>query len=140
MRAKEVLVEAKKGTTPLERRLKIRYPVNLNVRYRTLGRQNRITGLGRTVNMSSGGLLIDADQRTQVGLRLEINVEWPSMLDGLIPLQLVAVGRVVRCLESGFALSFTQYQFRTLSRRLQANPGEGWDGLDTNLIRSASGA
>src|SRR5271163_3129029 len=136
-RPKEVLVETKNRTTPLERRVKIRYPVSLNVKYRTVGRSNRISGLGRTVNMSSGGLLIAADQHTQLGARVELNIEWPSMLDGLIPLQLVAVGKVVRCLESGFALSFTQYQFRTMSRKLQSMPSDGWDGLETTMIRSA---
>ena len=87
--------------------------------------------------MSSGGLLIAAEQRTQVGAKIELNVEWPSLLDGTIPLQLVAVGRVVRCLESGFALAFTQYQFRTMSRKLQSIPGEGWDAPEATMIRSA---
>jgi PilZ domain len=115
----------------------MRYPVSLKVKYRTVGRSNRISGVGRTLNMSSGGLLIAADQRTEVGAKIELNVEWPSLLDGSIPLQLVAVGRVVRCLESGFALSFTQYQFRTMSRKLQSLPNDGWDGIDTPMIRSA---
>jgi hypothetical protein len=136
-RPKEASVQAIDRTTPLERRSKIRYPVSLNVKYRTVGRSNRISGVGRTLNMSSGGLLIAADQRTEVGAKVELNVEWPSMLDGSIPLQLVAVGRVVRCLESGFALSFTQYQFRTMSRKLQSLPNDGWDGMDSPMIRSA---
>lgn len=134
---KEASVQAIEKATPLERRSKIRYPVSLNVKYRTVGRSNRISGVGRTLNMSSGGLLIAADQRTEVGAKIELNVEWPSMLDGSIPLQLVAVGRVVRCLESGFALSFTQYQFRTMSRKLQSLPNDGWDGMPTPMIRSA---
>jgi hypothetical protein len=136
-RPKEASVQAIDRTTPLERRSKIRYPVSLNVKYRTVGRSNRISGVGRTLNMSSGGLLIAADQRTEVGAKVELNVEWPSLLDGSIPLQLVAVGRVVRCLESGFALSFTQYQFRTMSRKLQSLPNDGWDGMDSPMIRSA---
>jgi len=136
-RPKEALVQVIEKTTPLERRSKIRYPVSLNVKYRTFGRSNRISGVGRTLNMSSGGLLIAADQRTQVGTKIELNVEWPSLLDGMIPLQLVAVGRVVRCLESSFALSFTQYQFRTMSRKLQSITGNSWDGVETTMIRSA---
>jgi hypothetical protein len=136
-RPKEALVEAIDRTTPLERRTKIRYPVTLNVRYRTIGRSNRISGMGRTLNMSSGGLLVAADLRTEVGARLELNIEWPSMLDGMIPLQLVATGKIVRCLESGFAISFTRYQFRTMSRKLQATPEDGWEGLETPFIRSA---
>jgi hypothetical protein len=136
-RPKEALVQAINKTTPLERRSKIRYPVSLNVKYRTLGRSNRISGTGRTMNMSSGGLLIAADQRTEVGAKIELNIEWPSLLNGQTPLQLVAVGKVVRSLESGFALSFSQYQFRTLSRKLQLTPGGGWDGLENTMIRSA---
>lgn len=130
-------MEARNRTTSMERRSKIRYPVTLNVRYRTLGRTDRISGMGRTVNISSGGLLVEADQRTQVGAKVELNIEWPSLLDGSIPLQLVAVGRVVRCLESGFALAFKEYQFRTLSRKMQAAPGEGWDGMENAMMRSA---
>jgi hypothetical protein len=130
-------VQAINRTTPLERRTKIRYPVSLNVKYRTVGRSNRVSGVGRTMNMSSGGLLIAADQHTQLGARIELNIEWPSMLDGQIPLQLVAVGKVVRCMESGFALSFSQYQFRTMSRKLQSTPVDGWDGMEIPMIRSA---
>ena len=88
------------------------------------------------MNMSSGGLLIAADQRTELGAKIELNIEWPSLLDGQVPLQLVAIGKVVRCLESGFALSFTQYQFRTMSRKLQDAPGDGWEGLEPTMIRS----
>ena len=87
--------------------------------------------------MSSGGLLIASDQRTELGARIELNIEWPSMLDGEIPLQLVAVGRVVRCLESSFALSFTQYQFRTMSRKLQSIPAENWGPAEQVMSRSA---
>jgi hypothetical protein len=86
--------------------------------------------------MSSGGLLIAADQRTELGAKIELNVEWPSLLNGMVPLQLVAIGKVVRCMESGFALSFTQYQFRTMGRKLHAAP-DGWEGMETTMIRSA---
>ncbi len=130
-------MEAMKSTTPIERRSKMRYPVTLNVRYRTLGRYRRVSGLGRTVNLSSGGILVSSEQKIAVGTRLEVNLEWPSLLDGEIPLQLVALGKVVRCLESGFAVAYTQYQFRTMSRKLQSPPGEGLDATEPTLIRSA---
>src|ERR1017187_7461141 len=101
-RPKEASVQAIDRTTPLERRSKIRYPVSLKVKYRTVGRSNRISGVGRTLNMSSGGLLIAADQRPELGAKIELNIEWPSLLNGMVPLQLVAIGKVVRCMESGF--------------------------------------
>jgi hypothetical protein len=82
-------------------------------------------------------MLVEAQQHLAEGARLEVNVEWPSLLDGLIPLQVVALGRVVRCLESGFALSFSQYQFRTMSRKLQAVPADDWETSSAPLARSA---
>src|SRR5258708_29609280 len=85
-RPKEALaVEAIDRSTPLERRSKIRYPVTLNVRYRTMGRSQRISGMGRTLNMSSGGLLIAFSPRTESGARIELSIEWPSILGGQIP-------------------------------------------------------
>ena len=104
-------------TTPLERRSKQRYPISLNVRYRTVGRANHMNGFGRTVNISSDGMLIGAVQPPMVGTRLEVNLEWPTLLDGAIPLQMVALARVVRTQPGSFALSFGEYQFRTLARR-----------------------
>lgn len=130
-------MEAMNRKIPVERRTKTRYPIELNVKYRTLGRYHRLTGAGRTGNLSSCGMLIVTDQRMALGARLELNIEWPSLLDGLIPLQMVVVGKVVRCLETGFAFSFGQYQFRTMSRKLQSAPLNGWDRAGEPIIRSA---
>jgi hypothetical protein len=45
---------------------------------------------------------------------VEMSFEWPALLDGRIPLQLFAVGLVVRRRTSDFAATFERYQFRTL--------------------------
>jgi len=112
-------MEASFNKTVIERRSKARYPVKLTVRYRTVGRHHTVNGVGHTLNMSSGGLLVSAQQEVSAGLRLEINVEWPLLLDGAVPLQLVAHGKVVRCGGSMFAISFAQYQFRTMGKILK---------------------
>jgi hypothetical protein len=112
-------MEASFNKTVIERRSKARYPVKLTVRYRTVGRHQTVNGVGHTLNMSSGGLLVSAQQEVSAGLRLEVNVEWPLLLDGAVPLQLVAHGKVVRCGGSMFAISFAQYQFRTMSKILK---------------------
>ncbi len=112
-------MEALFNKTIIERRSKARYPVNLTVRYRTVGRSQRVDGVGHTVNMSSGGLLVSCDREVSAGARMEVNVEWPLLLNGKVPLQLVASGRVVRCGGSTFAVSFAQYQFRTMGRVLK---------------------
>ena len=99
-----------------ERRAKLRFAVNIPVRYRTLGRKS-ITGEGTVVNMSSSGVLVLRPHRLNVNARLELRIEWPSMLNGQIELQLVAIGKVVRCDPSGFAAAFHRHQFRTVGRK-----------------------
>jgi hypothetical protein len=98
----------------LERRYKSRYPLELNVRYRILAGETVRTGIGRTLNVSSGGLLIASEQQiVHDGSRLQVSLEWPLMLDETTPLQLIAVCRVIRCQPSGFAVRLERYQFRT---------------------------
>jgi len=101
----------------MERRSKERYPLVLAVRYRTLGRE-LYSGVGQAVNLSSGAL-VDCQHELGLGVKLELYMEWPSLLDGCVPLQLVAVSSVVRCGPSCFAVCFLRYQFRTLRSKLQ---------------------
>jgi hypothetical protein len=89
--------------------------------------------------MSSGGLLVSAEQEVRAGLRLEVNVEWPLMLNGTVPLQLVAHGKVVRCGGSMFAVSFAQYQFRTMGRIMKATGAFDSDPMDQMAKRAVSG-
>jgi hypothetical protein len=107
------------GLIGMERRSKVRYPLVLKVRYSTLGRK-LLCGEGQAVNLSSGGALVDCQHELSVGTELEVRLEWPSLLDGRVPLQLVAVGSVVRCGASSFAVCFRRHQFRTLKSKVQA--------------------
>jgi hypothetical protein len=71
-------------------------------------------GVGRTVNMSSRGLLIATDEANiNAGSRLQLTVDWPSLLHGTTPLQLIVSCRVTRCEPEEFAVELDQYQFRT---------------------------
>ncbi len=117
-----------------ERRSKSRYPVDLVVRFRFRLRTGAflLCGVGRTVNLSSGGLLVasqDLGSRDEfrAGGYVEFSIEWPVLLDGRIPLQLFGVGRVVRRGAFDFAAAFMQNQFRTLRR---SSPLEGRLGGD----------
>jgi len=103
----------------IERRSKSRYPIQLRVRYQTLSRFP-ISGAGETLNISSSGLLVSSPDEIGAGSQLKITIEWPSLLNGTTPLQLMMTGRVVRRVGSGFAVACESYQFRTMSRnRLQ---------------------
>src|ERR1700691_2671297 len=101
----------------LERRSKSRFPLRLGVRYRILSGGPSLIGEGQTVNMSSRGLLIAADEaKVNAGARLQLTVDWPSLLHGITPLQLIVSCRVTRCLPEEFAVELDQYQFRTKKR------------------------
>ncbi|MGB6946488.1 MAG: PilZ domain-containing protein [Bryobacteraceae bacterium] len=101
----------------LERRSKARFPLRLGVRFRTLSGGPSLIGEGRTVNVSSRGLLI-ASEEAQInkGARLQLTVEWPSLLHGITPLQLIVSCRVTRSMPEEFAVELDQYQFRTRKR------------------------
>jgi hypothetical protein len=104
-----------------ERRLKSRYPLELNVRYQTLGAAGPVAGNGQTINMSSSGMLLACPRTIPEGTRVKIFVEWPSLLNGTTPLQLITVGTVVRCTSIGVSIVFESYQFRTMGRARPAN-------------------
>ena len=132
-------MEALTHRSSIERRSRVRYPVQLTVRYRTMGRKKHFNGIGQTLNMSSAGLLVAATHEVSAGARMEVNIEWPLLLDGTVPLQLVAVGKVVRCADSSFAVSFAQYQFRTMGRVLKATTDFDSEALE-HLAKRVAGA
>jgi len=100
----------------LERRSKVRFPLELRVKYRSLARRCPATGTGLVTNMSRSGVLISCEHGISEGVRVELSIEWPSLLDGRVALQVVTVGRVVRCEASGFAVEMARYQFRTTKK------------------------
>jgi len=101
----------------IERRSRRRYPLQLQVRYRAMSARLVASGDGQTLNISSAGLLIASAQSVREGLRLQLHVDWPWLLDGMTPLQLVAETRVVRANGSQFAVALERYQFRTSKRQ-----------------------
>ena len=103
-------------TLSIERRSKLRFPLELRVNYQTVGRGVPLTGTGFVVEMSSSGLWFAGNHEITVGRRMKLTVEWPALLDGKIPLQLAIDGKVVRCSESGFAVELREHQFRTCKR------------------------
>ena len=96
----------------IERRSRLRFPLELRVRFRTLGHSSPVAGLGWVVNMSSGGVLVAYQHEISVGTQLELNIDWPTRLDGRVPLNLVAVGAVVRSELFSFAVGLERYHFR----------------------------
>lgn len=103
------------GTT--ERRRSSRFPIEREVRYKTLNqRSEALTGIGKTLNISSSGILFTTEHDLPVGTRLEVSISWPAQLNDRCLLNLVARGRVTRLSKGQLALQIQQYEFRTQSR------------------------
>ena len=93
------------------------------------------------MNMSSGGVLVAAAHEFRAGTGLEISIEWPFLLDGRIPLQLVASGKVVRSETTSFALLLTRHQFRTTKKRMRIeilNPPHDYPAGQTTRVSATA--
>jgi hypothetical protein len=97
-----------------DRRHSDRFPIERDVRYKLLNkRTGEESGDGKTVNISSTGILFTSQHVLLPGRRLEIAVSWPAQLNNKCALKLVARGRVVRFEEGLAAIEILQYEFRT---------------------------
>ena len=95
-----------------ERRRRTRFPIALVARYAVLGRLE-IEGTGRTVNISSHGVLITSAHDLSPGTRIRVMVEWPISLSDTCPLVLHIRGIVVRSDRGLVAVRFWTYEFHT---------------------------
>jgi PilZ domain-containing protein len=108
------VVGAKLEKDKSDRRGADRFPIEREVRFKVLSRKSEDEfGLGKTINMSSNGVLFTTEERLLPGKRLELSISWPAQLNSRVALKLVARGRVVRCEEGKAAIEIHQYEFRT---------------------------
>ena len=97
-----------------DRRGAVRFPIEREVRYKVISTKSADEiGTGRTINMSSNGILFTSDHMLLPGRRLELSVSWPAQLNYETPLKLVARGRVIRFDGGVAAIEIQQYEFRT---------------------------
>jgi len=106
----------------IERRTSRRFPIEQDLNYKVLDQRSvaPAAGAGKTVDISSGGVLFETEQHLRPGKRVELAVNWPAQLEGGCPLKFVAVGRVVRTEDTRAAMHIEQYEFRT--RRVKELP------------------
>jgi len=100
-----------KGTDSIfpERRRFRRFSVALELRYKT---DSGIAGSGVSVNISSGGLLFRCGATLKVGGLIEVELEWPLLLDKQRPLLLKVYGIIVRSDADGTAMAISKHEFR----------------------------
>ena len=100
-----------------DRRAHRRYSITLRMAYRLL-EDGRVcqTGFGETVNLSSHGLLCLVSEYLPNDRRIEVSVQWPYLLHGTCPLQLVVKGHVIRVSRLLIAVKIKSIEFRTARR------------------------
>ncbi len=97
------------------RRTHRRYPIALDLRWKVKqGHRALGSGIGKTVNLSSAGLLFDSDRELQPGLLLELSLAWPVLLRNVAPLQLRIMGEIVRAAGRRVAVRIQYHEFRTV--------------------------
>jgi hypothetical protein len=97
-----------------DRRLSDRFPIERDVRFRVLSKRGGDeAGGGKTLNISSSGVLFTSEHLLLPGRRLELDINWPVQLNNQVALKLVARGRVVRFEDGRAAMEIQQYEFRT---------------------------
>jgi hypothetical protein len=109
------------GRADREKRTKRRFQIDQEVRYKMLyGQRIAETGVGRTMNVSSGGVWFSTENMLTSGMPVELSMNWPVLLNESCPMKLMIYGCVVRSNERGAAVAIERYEFRTQgSRNLQ---------------------
>jgi PilZ domain len=105
-------------------RLYCRYPITLDAQFKflTVDRKKR-PGIARTLNLSSGGVLLTMNASLPVGGLIELTIDWPLLLNGVRPLKLVIRGQVVRSDGNGVAVQVWNQQFRISGRCFERRTG-----------------
>jgi hypothetical protein len=114
----ETQEEKSLNTGERERRVKRRFHIEQEVRYKMLyGQRIAETGVGKTSNISSGGVWFSTDSMLTTGMPIELSVNWPVLLNDSCPMKLMIYGCVVRSNERGAAVAIERYEFRTQGSR-----------------------
>jgi hypothetical protein len=122
--------------TRAEHRAHARFPLILPVRY-TVSRRHEI-GWGWTIDLSKSGLRFTADRPLEPGLRLALAIDWPVLLEGVVPLQLCESGVVVWTRGTETALQIKHRVFKT--RRAQPAAASRQESFAEAVLRRAARA
>ena len=117
------------GSNRREKRMKRRFPLEQEVRYKMLyGQRIAETGSGMTTDISSSGVRFSTANILGAGMPIEISMNWPVLLNDVCPMKLMIYGCVVRSDEKGAAVVIERYEFRT----------QGLRGLQQPVVNAAA--
>jgi len=120
-----------------DRRKDRRYGIHLDLRWKLIRRRRVLeTGVGQTVDLSSGGILFVPGRTLPVGLNVELAITWPVLLRNEAPMQLIVSGRIVRTSPNGTAVEMAQHEFRTMSTSGEQRRKQGSSPPSPSLLLS----
>jgi hypothetical protein len=97
------------------RRSSERLPIEREVHFRVIKNRSgkEASGFGKTVNMSSSGVMFTTEEMLPSRCRLQLDIDWPAKLDDKCALKFVAEGHLVRSEEGLAVLEIQRYELRT---------------------------
>jgi len=99
----------------VDRRVGARFPIEIEIRYKLLIHTGGTEeGTGKSINISSGGILFTTDCHLQPGTGIEVTISWPVLLDSEVSLRLVTRGQVIRSGAGTTAMKIYRYEFRNV--------------------------
>ena len=104
-----------------DKRTHVRFPIGMELQYKVV---RGPSGSGRTLDISSGGLLfetaVDFPEDAVKNLEIELALKWPCLLNRECALKLMVRGHIVRRKQRQVAVKIRQYEFRTTGSRAAA--------------------
>lgn len=99
---------------PGDRRSGYRFPVEAKLRYLLLkGKTIVAAGYGKTINISSSGLLFQSKRSLEEHQQIEISMAWPARINGSVGMQLRVSGETVRMQGDCTAVRIAHHEFHT---------------------------
>ena len=101
-----------------ERRKRLRFPLETELRYQVCGRGHGDLGrgTGQVRDIGSRGLAFRADGPIEPGWRLSVSMAWPARLDNQCMLRLGFEGVVIRTHGNLVVLTIERPEFRTAGK------------------------
>lgn len=122
-----------------DRRQDRRYRIQLDCRWKLIRRRKLLdVGVGTTIDLSSGGILFDAQRELPPGLNVELSVSWPVLLHNVAPLNLVITGKIIRVSGNRIAVRMKQHEFRTSGSSAEHREAPSSPSRTPTLIPSQS--
>lgn len=97
-----------------ERRATGRYAIDLSTTCEIRNHEGRpVRSAARVVNISSGGLLLYSEHALEKGQKIRLRIDWPALLNNVVPLALHVEGLTVRVEGKCVAVKIVKSEFRT---------------------------